>query len=157
MSLPQKIYVIDHHRLSSELGVSFPRSAFAGATLDHLFTGDRIDSLPSPERERVLAFNQDFLDCDCESKPYCGHPEEKCCRWILEARLEGRSPGGIIDAMGDAYHLYTYEADLVAFLDDSIRRLEALSDLANVESQASYADRVDAVTEALERGTQPSR
>lgn len=156
MAFPEKVYVRDHRRLTDRLDASFPRAAFAGATLDRLFTGDRIDRLDDRVRERVLAFNRDLLDCDCESNPYCGHAEEKLCRWVLEARLAGRSPEEIVDAMGERYHLYAYSADVLGFLDDAVRRLDALADLAAVEGRPADADRTAAFRRGVETGDQPS-
>lgn len=157
MSLVEKVYVADHHRIGRQLGRSIPRAAFAGATLDHLFTGDGLDALEPTTRDRVIAFNQDFLDCGCQSRPYCGHPQEKFARWLLEERLAGREPDELIDAMRDAYGLYAYHGDLIAFLDDAIRTLEAYGDLAAVEGAEDYANEVFAVRRGLEQGRQPSR
>lgn len=139
------------------MDVSFPRAAFAGATLDHLFTGDRIDRLADDERDRVVAFAREFLDCDCEANPYCGHPEEKFCRWVLDARLDGHSPEAIVDAMSDAFGLYAYPADVLNFLDDAIRHLDAVADLAAVEGEASLSEAITAVRRGLEAGDQPNR
>ncbi|MFW6448531.1 MAG: DUF5814 domain-containing protein [Halobacteriota archaeon] len=155
MAFPERVYVRDHRRLAERLDTSFPRAAFAGATLDRLFTGD-VDRLDEPVRSRVLAFNRDLLACDCESKPYCGHAEEALSRWVLEARLEGRSPEGIVDAMGDRYHLYAYPADVLNYLDDAIRRLDAVADLAAVEGRPEAAERASVLRAGLEAGRQPS-
>ena len=157
VSLTEKVYLVDHHRIGRQLGRSVPRAAFAGATLDHLFTGDGLEGLDPTTQDRVVAFNRDFLDCDCRSNPYCGHPEEKFARWLLDERLDGRDPEALIDAMRDAYGLYVYRGDLISFLDDAIRRLEALADLAAVEGAESYATEVETVRRGLESGRQPSR
>lgn len=149
--------MVDHHRISRQLGRSIPRAAFAGATLDHLYTGDALDKLEPTTHDRVVEFNQDFLDCECRSRPYCGHPQEKFVRWILDERLAGKDPDEIIDAMRDAYGLYVYHGDLLSFLDDAIRRLDALADLAAVEGAGSYAEQVTATRRGLETGRQPRR
>lgn len=157
MSLTEKVYLEDHHRISRQLGRSIPRAAFAGATLDHLFTGEGLETLDPRIRDQVVAFNRDFLDCHCRSNPYCGHPQEKFARWILNERLEGKDPATIIEAMGDAYGLFVYHGDLISFLDDAIRLLDALADLAAVEGADDYAEQVTAVRGGLEAGRQPSR
>ncbi len=157
MSLTEKVYLVDHHRIGRQLGRSIPRAAFAGATLDHLYTGQQLDGLEPAIHDRVIAFNQDFLDCDCQSNPYCGHAAEKFARWVLGERLDGRAPDEIIDAMRDAYGVYVYHGDLVNFLDDAIRLLDALTDLAAVEGAEDYAEEVASVRRGLEMGRQPSR
>lgn len=155
MSLLEKVYVVDHDRLARQLDTSFPRAAFAGATLDRLFTGDGIDALEPDAREGVLRFNRDLLDCDCQSRPYCGHPEEKLAKWVLEARLDGRSPEGIVDAMRETYQLYAYPGDVLGFLDDAIRHLDALADLADVEGLDEQAALATDLGRRLESGAHP--
>lgn len=157
MSLTEKVYVVDHHRIGRQIGRSIPRAAFAGATLDHLYTGESLENLDPTDHDRIVAFNRDFLDCDCRSNPYCGHPQEKFARWILDERLDGRAPDEIIDAMRDAYGVYVYRGDLLSFLDDGIRRLEALADLGAVEGAKSYAEQVKTTRRGLETGGQPRR
>lgn len=156
MTLPEKVYVVDHHRLVRQLDSSFPRAAFAGATLDRLFTGGELDRLDPDVCDRILRVNRELLDCDCDAKPYCGHPEEKLCRWILDERLEGRSPESIVDTMRVTYHLYAYPADVLNFLDDAIRRLDAFADLAEVTDNEAQARLATDLAHGLERGAHPS-
>ena len=143
MAITDKIYVKNHRQLASQLEVSFPKSAFAGATLDLLFQGD-LEKLDEANQERVLDFAQDFLDCTCESNPYCGHPERKFIRYLLDLRAEGLSPEAMVDVMTDEYMVYAYPGDLYSFLDDAVRSLEAVEDIAEVEGEHEAADRAGA-------------
>ena len=135
VAITDKIYVKNHRQLASQLDTSFPKSAFAGATLDLLFTGDSLAKLDSTTRDRVLDFAEDFLDCDCESHPYCGCAERKFMQYLLELRAEGHGPDDIVHVMGDDYMLYAYSGDILSFLDDAVRTLEAAEALANVEGE----------------------
>ena len=134
MAVTDKIYVKNHRQLVSQLETSFPKSAFAGATLDLLFTGESLAGLNETTRDRVLDFTEDFLDCDCESNPYCGCAERKFIRYLLELRAEGFGPDAIVDVMGDDYMLYAYSGDILSFLDQSVRTLEAAEALADIEN-----------------------
>lgn len=140
MAITDKIYVKNHRQLASQLEVSFPKSAFSGATLDILFQGD-LEKLDEASRERVLDFNQDFLDCTCESNPYCGHPERKFIAYLLDLRAQGLDPESMVDVMSDEYMLYAYPGDLYSFLDDAVRTLEAVEELADVEGERTAARR----------------
>jgi superfamily II helicase len=133
VAITDKIYVKNHRQLASQLETSIPKSAFAGATLDLLFQGENLAKLDDTTRDRVLDFAEDFLDCDCESNPHCGHPEEKFVQYLLELRAEGLGPDAIVDVTGDDYMLYAYPGDILSFLDDSVRTLEAVETLAAVE------------------------
>ena len=140
MAITDKIYVKNHRQLASQLETSFPKNAFSGATLDLLFQGD-LEKLDEANRERVLDFAQDFLDCTCESNPYCGHPERKFIQYLLELRAEGLDPDSIVDVMTDDYMLYAYPGDVYSFLDDAVRTLEAVEDVARVDGRREAEQR----------------
>ncbi|XVH32950.1 DUF5814 domain-containing protein [Haloferacaceae archaeon DSL9] len=133
MAITDKIYIKNHRQLVSQAEANFPKSAFAGATLDVLFTGEGLAKLDGATRDRVLDFAEDFLDCDCQSNPYCGCAERKFIRYILELRAQGLGPDAIVDVMGDDYMLYAYSGDILSFLDQSVRTLEAVETLAAVD------------------------
>jgi superfamily II helicase len=149
VAVTDKIYVKNHRQLVSQLETSFPKSAFAGATLDLLFTGDSLAGLNETTRDRVLDFAEDFLDCDCESNPYCGCAERKFIGYLLELRAEGFGPDAIVDVMGDDYMLYAYSGDILSFLDQSVRTLEAAEALADIED----SDRSDEIRRAKQELT----
>ena len=140
MAITDKIYVKNHRQLASQLETSFPKSAFAGATLDLLFTGNSLANLDSTTQDRVLDFAEDFLDCDCKSHPYCGCAERKFIQYLLELRAQGFGPDAIVDVMGDDYMLYAYSGDILSFLDQSVRTLEAAEALAKTEADRSRVD-----------------
>lgn len=133
VAITDKIYVKNHRQLCSQLETSIPKGAFAGATLDVLFQGEGLEKLDEATRDRVLDFASDFLDCACDTNPYCGCPERKFIRYLLELRAEGLGPDAIVDVMGDDYMVYAYSGDILSFLDDSVRTLEAAEGLARVE------------------------
>jgi len=139
VAVTDKIYVKNHRQLASQLDTNLPRGAFAGATLDLLFRGDNLEQLDDTTRERVLDFATDFLDCDCQDNPYCGHPERKFVRYLLELRAQGLGPDAIVDAMTDDYMVYAYPGDVRSFLDDAVRRLEAVEQLAQVDGADDVA------------------
>ncbi|MDR5656043.1 DUF5814 domain-containing protein [Halodesulfurarchaeum sp. HSR-GB] len=138
MAITDKIYVKNHRQLASQLEVSFPKSAFSGATLDLLFQGE-LEKLDEANRERVLDFAEDFLDCSCQSNPYCGHPERKFIRYLLDLRARKLDPESIVDVMTDDYMLYAYPGDIYSFLDDAVRNLEAVEEIARVDGREKQA------------------
>ncbi|NLV09337.1 MULTISPECIES: DUF5814 domain-containing protein [Halomicrobium] len=139
MAITDKIYVKNHRQLASQLETSFPKGAFKGATLDILFQGEGLAKLNEASQDRVLEFAEDFLDCDCQANPHCGCPEEKFVRYLLELRAQGLGPDAIVDVMGDDYMLYAYPGDVLSFLDDSVRTLEAVEALADVDAKPEVA------------------
>lgn len=146
--ITDRVYVKHHRQVGDQLGTSIPRGAFSGATLDLFFTGE-IDKLDDGTREQVLDFAADFLDCNCDSNPYCGHPERKFVRYLLELRGEGLSPEAIVDAMGADYGLSAYPGDVLSFLDDAVRTLEAAASLAETEGDEAARERMVEARDAL--------
>ena len=151
MAITDKIYVKNHRRLVSQIETSFPKSAFSGATLDILFQGEGLAKLDDATQDRVLEFAEDFLDCDCESNPHCGCAERKFVRYLLELREQGLGPDAIVDVMGDEYMLYAYPGDVLSFLDDSVRTLEAAETLADVDGRPEKAEELRTLRENLVR------
>jgi superfamily II helicase len=149
VAVTDKVYVKNHRQLASQLETGIPRGAFSGATLDLLYGAEGLAELDDATRERVLAFAEDFLDCDCESNPHCGHPERKFVRYLLELRAGGLGPEAMVDAMTADYHVYAYPGDVLSFLDDAVRTLEAVEALAEVEGNREAADRAAAARRAL--------
>jgi len=141
VAITDKIYVKNHRQLASQLETNIPKGAFSGATLDLLFQGENLGKLDDATRDRVLDFAEDFLDCDCESAPHCGHPERKFVAYLLELRETGLGPQAMVDVMSDEYMVYAYPGDIRSFLDDSIRQLEAIETLAGVDGQQDMVDR----------------
>ena len=142
VAITDKIYVKNHRQLASQLDTSFPKGAFSGATLDILFSGDGIAKLDDASQDRVLDFAEDFLDCDCQGHPHCGCPERKFVSYLLELRAQGLGPEAIVDVMGDDYMLYAYPGDVLSFLDDSVRTLEAAERLADVDDRAEAGETI---------------
>ncbi len=133
VAITDKIYVKNHRQIGSQLETNIPKGAFKGATLDMLFQGENLAQLDDTTQERVLDFAEDFLDCDCQSNPYCGCAERKFMRYLLDLREQGLGPEAIVDVMSDDYMVYAYPGDVLSFLDNSVRTLEAVEELAAVE------------------------
>jgi superfamily II helicase len=139
VAVTDKIYLKNHRQIVSQLETSIPKSAFAGATMDILYSSDGLSQLDDATRERLLDFATDFLDCETEEELYTGYPERKFIRYLLSLREQGLGPDAIVDVMGDDYMLYAYPGDILSFLDDSVRTLEAVEDLAHVDRNEDAA------------------
>ncbi|WP_312910976.1 DUF5814 domain-containing protein [Natronosalvus caseinilyticus] len=151
MAITDKIYVKNHRQLSSQLETNIPKGAFKGATLDVLFQGQGLEKLDDATRDRVLDFATDFLDCDCDNNPYCGCPERKFVRYLLELRAQGLGPDAIVDVMSDDYMVYAYSGDVLSFLDSGVRTLEAAEGLARVEGDGEAEEEIRRVKRELSR------
>lgn len=150
MSFTDRVHLWQHHRIRSQLEVNIPKRAFAGASMEILHSGEGFDNLDEATRDQLTDFVADILVCECEGAPFCGHPERRFIRYVLDLRAGGLDPDDIVRTMQADYHLEAYPGDVLTFLDDSVRRLEALESLADVEENQSYRRRARERREALE-------
>ena len=148
MTITERVYLKNHSQICAQMGVRVPKKVFSGATLDLLFTGE-IEKIDQAFRPYIYAFAKDFLDCDCESNPYCEHPERKFMKYILRLRGEKRSTKEIVKKMEEDYMIYAYPSDLVTFLDDSIRTLEVLEAMADTMGDIEKKDQIRKEKELL--------
>jgi superfamily II helicase len=141
VAITDKVYLKNHRQISSQLDTSIPKGAFAGATMEVLYSGDGLAKLDDATRDRLLDFAADFLDCADPDALYTGYPERQFIRYLLELRAQGLGPDAIVDVMTDDYMLYAYAGDVLSFLDRAVRRLEAVESLAAVEGDDEMAER----------------
>ena len=140
VALARSVRLRNHRQLSSQLETRIPRRAFAGATLEVLYAGDGLDRLDETTRSQAIAFAEDFLDCGCGGAPHCGHPERAFLRDVLERRAGGSSPEDIIHEIEAAYGLTAYPGDVLTFLDEAVRQLDAIEALAGVDGARTIAE-----------------
>lgn len=141
MAITDKVYLADHRSLTAQLGRSVPRSAFAGATLDILWDGEHLERMDAAARDRVVAFAADFMACDCRANPHCGHPEAAFIGYLLDLRAAGGDPEAMVETMRTDYGVEAYPGDVLSFLDDAIRTLEAVEQLAEATGEPAAARR----------------
>lgn len=112
-----------------------------------VFQGSFFDLISSPDllkldrriQEECLRFAREFMRCTCREAPYCGCVERSVSMRILEMRSHGKSPAEILKAFGDEYGIYGYEGDLINYLDQIVRYLEAIEAMARVLGKMEIA------------------
>ncbi|SFF81305.1 hypothetical protein SAMN04488063_0390 [Halopelagius inordinatus] len=149
VAITDKIYLKNHRQISSQLDVNIPKGAFKGATMDVLYSGDGLSKLDGATRDRLLDFAEDFLDPKNPDDLYTGYPERQFVRYLLELRAEGLPPDAIVDVMSDDYMLYAYPGDVLSFLDNAVRTLEAVETLAGVEGNEKMERKAHRAKQAL--------
>ena len=95
-------------------------------------SGESLARLDSATQQRMVNFAKDFLSCTCKGSPYCGCPERKFSRKLMEMRCEGLSAGRIIDALTARYGVFAYAGDVMEYLEFAARNLEAVGEVAKV-------------------------
>jgi superfamily II helicase len=149
MAITDKVYLKNHRQIVSQLDTSIPKGAFKGATIDVLYSGDGLTKLDDTTRDRLLDFAEDFLDPDQPEDLYTGYPERQFMTYLLELRAQGLHPDAIVDIISDEYFLYAYPGDILSFLDNAVRTIEAAETLANVEGNVEMEQKLHQARVAL--------
>jgi helicase len=127
----EALYLKFAERISVKLRMQISQRALHGSFLDLLSSSD-LNDLEWKIQKYCLDFSRDFLRCTCKEAPYCGCAQKNISLRILELRAEGKSPEGIIDEFSDKYGMYAYQGDLINYLDQMVRYLEAIGSVAKV-------------------------
>ncbi len=145
----EDIYLKQAERISTVLKMRISQRAFHGSYLD-LLSSPELRSLERSIQKECLSFAKDFMRCKCMDSPYCGCPQKKSSLRILELRAEGKSPGEIIDEFSDRYGMYAYQGDLINYLDQMVRYLEAIEAIARVLGKADVAKEAGEMKKGIE-------
>jgi helicase len=134
----EALYLKFAERISVKLRMQISQRALHGSFLDLLSSSD-LNDLERKIQKYCLDFSRDFLRCTCKEAPYCGCAQKNISLRILELRAEGKSPEGIIDHFSDRYGMYAYQGDLINYLDQMVRYLEAIGSVAKVLGKTEAA------------------
>jgi helicase len=134
----EDLYLKFAERISVALKMNISQRALHGSFLD-LLSSAELNDLERKIQRQCLDFSKDFLRCTCMDAPYCGCPAENISLRILDLRAEGKSPVEIIDDFSDRYGMYAYQGDLINYLDQIVRYLEAIEAVAKVLGKGEAA------------------
>ncbi|OQB25090.1 MAG: hypothetical protein BWY13_00645 [Euryarchaeota archaeon ADurb.Bin190] len=134
----EDLYLKFAERISTKLHMQISQRALHGSFLDLLSSAD-LRELENKLQRYCLDFARDFLRCTHKESPYCGCVQKSISLRILELREEGKSPEEIINHFSDRYGMYAYQGDLINWLDQMVRYLEAIEAVAKVLGKGEAA------------------
>ena len=134
----EALYLKFAERISTKLRMQISQRVLHGSFLDLLGSSD-LNDLERKIQKYCLDFARDFLRCTCKESPYCGCAQKNISLRILELRAEGKSPDEIIEDFSDRYGMYAYQGDLINWLDQMVRYLEAIGTVARVLGKTEAA------------------
>lgn len=134
----QALFLKAADRISVALHTRISQRVLHGSFYD-LINSPELRTLENKIQQQCLDFARDFMRCTCRENPYCGCVEKRVSERILELRMEGKSPQEIIREFSDRYGIYAYQGDLINYLDQAVRYLEAVEAVARVTRQEGPA------------------
>lgn len=136
-------------QLSDSLGTDLPTRVF-GAGLDIVFSADGLSKLKENVKRTMLDFAREFMACRCKDAPYCGCAEKKFSARVIELCAEGLSPDQIISELTSQYGVYAYGGDLLNYLDQAARALEAVELIAGIFGKKEISGTARGLREKME-------
>lgn len=136
-------------QLSDALGTDIPARIF-GAGLDIVFSAEGLSKLRDNLRRIMLDFARDFMACRCKDSPYCGCAERKFSARVVELCAKGLSPEGIIAELTKQYGVYAYAGDVLNYLDQAARDLEAVELIAGLYGKKELSRKSRELRERME-------
>jgi helicase len=143
-------YFRNAERLSRIMGVNVPSRTFSPASLDIVFSGESIAKLDKSLQGQFTDFAREFLDCVCEDAPFCGCPERKFSKKVVEYRLQGKDPRSISRAIASDYTLSAFDGDVLGYLDRLTRNLDAIGEIARILGKHDAAREARALAKEIE-------
>jgi helicase len=136
-------------QLSDALGTDLPARVF-GAGLDIVFSADGISKLKENLRRTMLDFAREFMACRCKDSPYCGCAERKFSARVVELCAEGLSPERLIGELTKQYGVFAYTGDVLNYLDQAARSLEAVELIAAIYGKKELSRNARELRERME-------
>ncbi|MCX9085313.1 MAG: DUF5814 domain-containing protein [Candidatus Methanoperedens sp.] len=136
-------------QLSDALGTDIPTRVF-GAGLDIVFSADGFSKLKENLRRVMFNFLREFMSCTCTDSPYCGCPERKFSKRVIELCAQGKMPDGVISELEKQYGVYAYAGDVLNYLDQAARNLEAVELIAGIFGKKDIAKKARELRENME-------
>jgi helicase len=136
-------------QLSDALGTDIPTRVF-GAGLDIVFSADGFSKLKENLRRVMFNFLREFMSCTCKDSPYCGCAERKFSGRVIELCAEGKSPDGVISELEKQYGVYAYAGDVLNYLDQAARNLEAVELIAGIFGKKDIGEKARELRERME-------
>ena len=145
----EDLYLKFAERISTALKMPISQRALHGSFLD-LLSSAELNDLEWKIQKQCLDFAKDFLRCTCMDAPYCSCPQNGISLKILDLRSEGKNPDQIIDYFSDRYGMYAYQGDLINWLDQIVRYLDAIEAVARVLGKTEAAKEAEEMSRKVE-------
>lgn len=120
-----------------------------GSGIDTVFSEEVFSRLNDRRRNTLLEFAKEFMTCSCKASPYCGCAEKRFSAKVIELCADGLSPHEIIEYLAKQYGVYAYEGDVLNYLDNAARNLEAIELIAGIYGREELMNKARKLREGM--------
>lgn len=141
---------IVHTQIVNSIKTNFSSRLFAESCLDIISSGDTIAKLEQKFQDCLIKMQIDFLNCDCQEKPFCDCLQRGISYLIINERLNAKDPISISKKLYNDYQIHTYPGDIFSYLDIYLKNLDAVRRIAYAINNKAMYNEAEKLIKAIE-------
>ena len=141
-----------HNQISNALKIKFSTRLFAESTLDIISSGEAIEKVDRKFQEALVALQSDFMQCNCQDRPFCSCMQRGISEVIIHERLKGKDPQDISNKLFRKYQIQVYPGDIFSWLDNFVKNLDAIKRIAKAHNRQNFVKKTNYLIKKIENG-----
>ena len=141
-----------HNQIANALKIKFSTRLFAESTLDIISSGEAIEKVDFKFQQALIALQSDFMQCNCEDRPFCSCMQVGISEVIVHERLKGKDPVDISNKLFRKYQIQVYPGDIFSWLDNFVKNLDAIKRIARAFNKKNIVRKTNYLIKKIENG-----
>ena len=141
-----------HNQIANALKIKFSTRLFSESTLDIISSGEAIDKVDSKFKDALIALQSDFMQCNCQDRPFCQCLQRGISEVIIHERLKGKDPQDISTKLFRKYQIQVYPGDIFSWLDNFVKNLDAIKRISKAFGRNNIVKKTNYLIKKIENG-----
>jgi helicase len=141
-----------HNQISNALKIKFSTRLFAESTLDIISSGEAIGKVDRKFQEALIRLQSDFMQCNCQDRPFCTCMQRGISEVIIHERLKGKDPQDISNKLFRKYQIQVYPGDIFSWLDNFVKNLDAIKRISSSFNKNNIVKKTNFLIKKIENG-----
>ena len=141
-----------HNQISNALKIKFSTRLFAESTLDIISSGEAIEKVDKKFQDALIALQTDFMQCNCQDRPFCSCMQRGISEVIINERLKGKDPQDISNKLFRKYQIQVYPGDIFSWLDNFVKNLDAIKRISKSFNKNNIVKKTNYLIKKIENG-----
>ena len=141
-----------HNQISNALKIKFSTRLFAESTLDIISSGEAIEKVDKKFQDALIALQTDFMQCNCQERPFCSCMQRGISEVIIHERLKGKDPQDISNKLFRKYQIQVYPGDIFSWLDNFVKNLDAIKRISSSFNKGNIVKKTNYLIKKIENG-----
>ena len=141
-----------HNQIVNALKIKFSTRLFSESTLDIIASGEAIDKVDSKFKDALITLQSDFMQCNCQDRPFCQCLQRGISEVIIHERLKGKDPQDISTKLFRKYQIQVYPGDIFSWLDNFVKNLDAIKRISKAFGRNNIVKKTNYLIKKIENG-----